>query len=105
MVNFYFFIFARWRHACCIQEAKELGTVSRPWRRGYSVPNLSLNGVISNSSTIQRPSGEELMNLRLRKVKHDDLFERLLSVWYAWPSCMTERGKNEKMERAKEKEA
>ncbi len=52
------------------QEAKELGTVSRPWRRGYSVPNLNANAS-ANSSTMQRPSGEELMNLRLRKVRHD----------------------------------
>lgn len=54
------------------QEAKELGTVSRPWRRGYSVPNLNVNATSNNNSTIQRPSGEELMNLRLRKVKHGE---------------------------------
>jgi hypothetical protein len=53
------------------QEAKELGTVSRPWRRGYSVPNLNANNASANSSSMQRPSGEELMNLRLRKVRHD----------------------------------
>jgi hypothetical protein len=53
-----------------MQEAKELGSVSRPWRRGYSVPNLNLglNGTSVSGSNIQRPSGEELMNLRLRKV-------------------------------------
>ena len=53
-----------------LQEAKELGSVSRPWRRGYSVPNLNLglNGTSVSGSNIQRPSGEELMNLRLRKV-------------------------------------
>ena len=52
------------------QEAKELGSVSRPWRRNYSVPNLNLgsNGTSNNGSNIQRPSGEELMTLRLRKV-------------------------------------
>lgn len=53
-------------------EAKELGTVSRPWRRGYSVPNLSANST-ANTSSIQRPSGEELMNLRLRKMAMDCL--------------------------------
>ncbi|EFX70397.1 hypothetical protein DAPPUDRAFT_328299 [Daphnia pulex] len=54
-------------------EAKELGTVSRPWRRGYSVPNLNANNASANSSTMQRPSGEELMNLRLRKLAMDCL--------------------------------
>ena len=65
------------------QEAKELGTVSRPWRRGYSVPNLNAN---ASANTIQRPSGEELMNLRLRKVRHDGDDEvRALSCVFFFP--------------------
>jgi hypothetical protein len=48
-----------------MQEAKELGSFARPWRRGHSVPNLNLN---FNLNSIQRPSGEDLMTLRLRKV-------------------------------------
>ena len=58
---------------CCLdpaQETKELGSVSRPWgRRGYSVPNLNLNlNLYSTPQQLQRPSSDELMNLRLRKV-------------------------------------
>lgn len=86
-----------------LKEAKELGncsSVSRPWRRGYSVPNLnlSLNNMMNsnnnnngtggtNGSAITgnnvnghvqqqqqqqqqpaRPTAQELMTLRLRKV-------------------------------------
>jgi hypothetical protein len=71
------------------QEAKELGTVSRPWRRGYSVPNLNAN---ASANTIQRPSGEELMNLRLRKVRHDGDDEvRALSCVFFFPTHFSNR--------------
>lgn len=80
------------------QEAKELGTVSRPWRRGYSVPNLNANAT-ANTSSIQRPSGEELMNLRLRKVRHDDcifLFSPCPTK-HAWSTCMTKERVRKRM--------
>ena len=59
-----------------MQETKELGSVSRPWgRRGYSVPNLNLNlNLYSTPQQLQRPSSDELMNLRLRKVTHTFVF-------------------------------
>jgi len=56
-------------------ETKELGSVSRPWgRRGYSVPNLNLSlNLYSTPQQLQRPSSDELMTIRLRKLAVDSL--------------------------------